>query len=95
MQKIKKFKKFESVIEAIQVDFLKIGIKEIDQFLGFQSKVIEIGKTPFLTIDTYDGDLIVYPDDWIIKEHLYDGDIIYHTCKPNIFGKLYSPITKK
>lgn len=91
-----KFKTKPVIKEAIQ--FTGQNVQECMDFGGENSPIawdckIINGKSPNiiggdLVIETLEGDMIVSPNDWIIKG--LNGE--FYPCKPDIFEKTYEPV---
>jgi hypothetical protein len=97
---MKKFKKKQVVIEAIQYN--QLNREEVQTFVGkklyqeLESETAYLagkGAPQFsLLIETKEGDMKIMNGDWVIKEPFPTGDRDFYPCKPDIFIKTYDPI---
>jgi hypothetical protein len=97
---MKKFKKKQVVIEAIQYN--QLNREEVQAFVGkklyqeLESETAYLagkGAPQFsLLIETKEGDMKIMNGDWVIKEPFPTGDRDFYPCKPDIFIKTYDPI---
>lgn len=93
-----KFRKKPLVIEAIQWNG-NSNKNEIDKFVGKELKVELESETAYvagkgkpifsLLIETKEGIMKAFKDDWIIKEPFPTGDRSFYPCKPDIFERTY------
>jgi hypothetical protein len=99
-----KYQKKPVVIEAIQWNG-NSNKQEIDEFVGRELKaeiesetayIAGMGKPTFsLLIDTREGTMKAYPNDWIIKEPFPTNDRKFYPCKPDIFEATYESVEDK
>lgn len=82
------YRKKPVVIEAMEVDYLNGGLREIEAFLGFEPKLKEDSEGVFVVIETLEGDMKVNDGDFIIKG--VNGE--FYPCKPDIFAKTYEEV---
>lgn len=83
----KKYRKKPIVVEAIQVRYGYINLKEVHEFLGEQGGFHNLlGKKPF--IRTLEGDMYISDGDYIIKG--VQGE--FYPCKPDIFEATYETV---
>lgn len=83
-----KYRKKSVVIEAIQIDYLANGLKEIENFLGQEPKLRENKGDIFVVIETLEGEMKISPNDYLIKG--INGE--FYPCKPDIFEKTYEKV---
>lgn len=95
-----KFKKKPVVIEAIQYNNLNkeeieifIG-KKLNQELESETAYLAGAEAPMFSIliETKEGIMKAFPNDWIIKEPFPTKDRDYYPCKPDIFKLTYEPV---
>ncbi len=97
---IQKFKKNPVIIEAVQWN--NLNHEEISLFIQKEIKPELESETAYLagkgapifsiSIETKEGVMKAFPNDWIIKEPFPTGDRDFYPCKPDIFEKTYSPV---
>lgn len=95
-----KFRKKAVIIEAIQ--YKGFNREEIEKFVGkkltqeLESETAYVaGKGPpifSISIETKEGVMKAFSNDWIIKEPFPTGDRDFYPCKPDIFEKTYDKI---
>jgi len=84
---VKKYRKKPVVIESIQ--FIPENDREIHEWLSCKHNFgLNLADTPYLKIQTLEGDMIVSRKDWIIKG--INGE--FYPCKPDIFEQTYEEI---
>lgn len=96
-----KYRKKPVEIEAIQWNG-NSNKKEIEAFVGRELKVELESETAYvagqgppifsLLIETKEGTMKAYQNDWIIKEPFPTGDRDFYPCKPDIFKATYDKI---
>jgi len=95
-----KFIKKPVIIEAIQYN--NLNRKDIESFIGkilhqeLESETAYLagmGSPKFsLSIETKEGIMKAFPNDWIIKEPFPTGDRDFYPCKPEIFELTYEKL---
>ena len=95
-----KFRKKPVVIEAIQWNG-NSNRRDIENFVGKELAVELESETAYvagiappifsLLIETKEGIMKAFKNDWIIKEPFPTGDRDFYPCKPYIFEKTYEP----
>ena len=98
---MKQFRKKPVVIEAIQFNG-NSNKKEIEDFMGRELKSKLESETAYvagkgapifsLLIETKEGVMKAYKNDWIIKEPFPTGDRDFYPCKPDIFEATYDEV---
>jgi hypothetical protein len=98
---ITKFRKKPVVIEAVQWNG-NSNRKDIENFIGKELKLELESETAYvagvaapifsLLIETKEGIMKAFKNDWIIKEPFPIGDRDFYPCKPDIFEKTYEPV---
>lgn len=98
---IQKFRKKPIEIEAIQFNG-NSNKSEIEKFVGKELKAELESETAYvagkgapifsLLIETKEGVMKAFKDDFIIKEPFPIGDRDFYPCKPEIFEKTYEEI---
>jgi hypothetical protein len=98
---MKQFRKKPVVIEAIQFNG-NSNKKEIEDFMGRELKSELESETAYvagkgapifsLLIETKEGVMKAYKNDWIIKEPFPTGDRDFYPCKPDIFEATYDEV---
>ena len=99
--KMAKFIKKPVTIEAIQWNG-NTNLKEIESFVGRRLNTELESETAYvagqgppvfsLLIETKEGVMKAFKNDWIIKEPFPTGDRDFYPCKPDIFANTYEPI---
>ena len=87
-------------IEAIQYN--NLNREEIEKFVGKKLYQELESETAYLagkgapifsiSIETKEGIMKAFPNDWIIKEPFPTGDRDFYPCKPDIFEKTYQEV---
>ncbi|MFA6950983.1 MAG: hypothetical protein WCQ70_09880 [Lentimicrobiaceae bacterium] len=100
-EQIKIYRKKPVVIEAIQWNG-NSNKSEIEQFIGKELKAELESETAYvagkgapifsLLIETKEGIMKAFQNDWIIKEPFPTGDRDFYPCKPDIFAKTYEEV---
>jgi hypothetical protein len=98
---IQKFIKKTVVVEAIQWNG-NSNLKEIEIFVCKKLDVELESETAYiagkgapifsLLIETKEGVMKAFQNDWIIKEPFPTGDRDFYPCKPDIFEKSYGAL---
>ena len=93
-----KFRKKPIVIEAIQWNG-NSNKSDIEKFVGKELKCELESETAYvagkgvpifsLLIETKEGTMKAFKNDWIIKEPFPTGDRDFYPCKPDIFENTY------
>lgn len=96
-----RFRKKPVIIEAIQWNG-NSNKQEIERFVGNELKSELESETAYvagkgapifsLLIETKEGVMKAFKDDWIIKEPFPTSDRDFYPCKPDIFEKTYEKI---
>lgn len=100
MKTAMKFVKKQVIVEAIQFNG-NSNKGDIELFVGKELKAELESETAYvagqgapifsLLIETKEGVMKAFKNDWIIKEPFPTGDRDFYPCKPDIFGKTYLP----
>lgn len=98
------FTKKQITIEAIQWNG-NSNKKEIETFVGRELKSEVESETAYiagkgapifsLLIETKEGTMKAFRNDWIIKEPFPTGDRDFYPCKPDIFEKTYERLSSE
>ena len=101
---IQKFRKKPIIVEAIQWNG-NSNKQEIEQFVGKELKSELESETAYvagkgapifsLLIETKEGVMKAFPNDWIIKEAFPTGDRDFYPCKNEIFINTYESCQEK
>lgn len=99
--KMAKFIKKPVITDAIQWNG-NTNLKEIESFVGRRLNTELESETAYvagqgppvfsLLIETKEGVMKAFKNDWIIKEPFPTGDRDFYPCKPDIFANTYEPI---
>ncbi len=95
------YRKKQVIIEAVQWNGNTNQI-EIENFVGKKLKLELESETAYVAgqappifsilIETKEGVMKAFKDDWILKEPFPTGDRDFYPCKPEIFEKTYEKI---
>jgi len=96
-----KFRKKPVEIEAIQFNG-NSNKREVEAFVGKELKSEIESETAYvagkgaplfsLLIETKEGTMKAFPNDYIIKEPFPTGDRDFYPCKPDIFEQTYESV---
>lgn len=97
-----KFTKKPVTVEAIQFNG-NSNKQDVERFVGKELKAELESETAYvagkgapifsLLIETKEGVMKAFQNDWIIKEPFPTGDRDFYPCKPNIFELTFLPLT--
>ena len=98
---MRKYRKRQLVVEAVQWNG-NSNRAEVEKFVGKELQVELESETAYVAgqgapifsvlIETKEGIMKAFKDDYIIKEAFPTGDRDFYPCKPDIFEATYEPV---